>query len=279
MSAFVESPQSGWRATLDLQFQQLDGRTVMNRRRHTGPLCVQKAFYPEDGVCHVYMLHPPGGVVGGDALAIDVVVSKRASVLLTTPASTKIYRSLGATSTLDQHLYVEAGASLEWFPRDTLLFGGSRFAQRSVVKLSSESRFCGWEITALGRPKSGDDYSAGQFSQRFELNVDDVPVLIERQAWRTGAPVLSAPWGLHGKVSMASFYGYPADQGVLERARTFINDTDVEEMAATLVDDVLVIRALADDTVALHEALAHIWAGVRPFITRYPACPPRIWAT
>ena len=57
---------SGWLAELDLEFVQKRERTILANKKTRGPLTVQRPFYPESDVCHVYLLHPPGGVVGGD---------------------------------------------------------------------------------------------------------------------------------------------------------------------------------------------------------------------
>ena len=64
----------GWQAAMDLHFNGSGARTVITRRRHVGPLRIQKPFYPGDGACHVYLLHPPGGLVGGDVLDVTVRV-------------------------------------------------------------------------------------------------------------------------------------------------------------------------------------------------------------
>lgn len=60
---------SGWRAELALTLAPRHGRTVMTECRHLGPLRIQRPFYPEGAVPHLYLLHPPGGVVGGDELS------------------------------------------------------------------------------------------------------------------------------------------------------------------------------------------------------------------
>jgi len=62
----------GWQAYLTLGFAHNHGKTILAHRRHSGPLTVQRPFYPEGNVCHVYLLHPPGGVVAGDRLVIDI---------------------------------------------------------------------------------------------------------------------------------------------------------------------------------------------------------------
>ena len=82
----------GWRAELSLGFTAepvVDGPrdgapaaplTRLTTRAHRGPLVVQRPFYPEGpGVPHVYLLHPPGGIVGGDSLRVEVSVGHRPS--------------------------------------------------------------------------------------------------------------------------------------------------------------------------------------------------------
>ena len=270
---------SGWTAALDLQFERAKDRSIVSRCRHNGPLRVQKPFYPEDGVCHVYLLHPPGGVVGGDELSVSVSAGKGSAALITTPGATRVYRSAGPLSTIKYQLNVEAGASLEWLPQDSILYGGSRLFQEMEVRVASGSRFCGWEITSMGRPASGDHYSTGEFDQGFQLYVDSIPVLMERQRWQAGQEVLEASWGLSGYPVLGTFYGFPADDDILSHLRLRLEDISAGEMAVTLVDEVLVVRALADDAVALRQVFADIWLSVREMINGFPPGSPRIWAT
>ena len=94
-----------WRARLDLELSKSNNRTILSHQKHHGPLQVQKPFYPErSGTCHVYILHPPGGVVGGDHLNIYVDVNSNAHALITTPAAGKFYRSVGPVAKLEQNI-------------------------------------------------------------------------------------------------------------------------------------------------------------------------------
>src|SRR5690606_31650704 len=93
-SGIAQSWRKNWRATLDLHFSCAGERTVLVRKKHFGPLSVQKALYPEGvEVCHAVLLHRPGGLAAGDDLRIDVDVGSRAHVLLTTPGATKWYKA------------------------------------------------------------------------------------------------------------------------------------------------------------------------------------------
>ena len=61
-----------WHARLDLDYQLEQQRSVA-RFRHDGPLRILQSLYPEgDAVCHNVLVHPPGGLVGGDTLDIRV---------------------------------------------------------------------------------------------------------------------------------------------------------------------------------------------------------------
>ena len=66
-----------WQAKLDLEFvSDQDGRTILAKKLHSGPLMVQKALYPEgDDICHAVILHPPAGIAGGDHLEINLRLS------------------------------------------------------------------------------------------------------------------------------------------------------------------------------------------------------------
>lgn len=268
----------GWAGELGLQMIERGARTVLRRDRQLGPLTVQKPFYPEDGVCHVYLLHPPGGVVGGDSLEIDVGVQKGARALFTTPAATKVYRSAGDASKVTQHLSVATGATLEWLPAETMLFSGSRHRVRTVVDLDMGARYCGWEINLLGRPRSEDRYEQGALDQSTVVNVGGVPVLIERLAWLNQREVLTAKWGLNGATCTATAHFHPADEDLLGRVRACLASAAFP-IAATLLDELLVVRALGDDPSAIRRSLAQVWACVRPRIIGCAASPPRIWAT
>jgi urease accessory protein UreH len=82
-----------WRANLDLRFVRRENRTLLAAKSHRGPLQVQKALYPDgSGICHVTVLHPPGGVAGGDALAIAARLDPGSRVSMTTCGATKWYR-------------------------------------------------------------------------------------------------------------------------------------------------------------------------------------------
>jgi urease accessory protein len=81
---------------------------------------VQKSLYPEGGaVCQNVIVHPPGGIVGGDTLAVNVDAGPGVHAQLTTPGAAKCYRSSGAFARQRIGLRAARGAVLEWIPQET----------------------------------------------------------------------------------------------------------------------------------------------------------------
>jgi urease accessory protein len=273
--------ENGWRASLHLGFERRGARSVCHERRHLGPLRVQRPFYPEgDEVCHVYVLHPPGGVVGGDELEITVEVNGSAAALLTTPAAGKFYRSDGRLARQRQSLRVAAGASLEWLPQETSVFDGASAAMTTQVELHGDARFFGWEILCLGRPGAGERFESGAVSQAWEIWRDGNPLLIERAVYDQDGTALAAPWGLAGQPvcgSLVCVGDYAACVEQIREATADLNGSGL--FSVTQLAEALVCRYLGPHSDEAHRCFARSWETLRPLFLQRATCVPRIWAT
>jgi urease accessory protein len=287
--AAVEALRQHWRGALALGFAATARGTVVARRRHEGPLCIQRPFYPGDGACHVYLLHPPGGLAGGDELELDVDVGADAAALLTTPAATKFYRSDGAPSVQRQTLRVAAGAALEWLPQESILFGGSRAVIDTDVELAPGARFIGWEQLSLGRPLSGDRYKAGSLAQHTRLSLGGEPLLHESLRFSAGDWLLSADWGLASFGVCGALYAYPVHDPLLVRVRECLGAVTPSHDrpkcggclrgGATLLGELLVVRCLAAEPEALRNLFEALWCELRPGVVGRQPSAPRVWRT
>ncbi|MBK1724198.1 urease accessory protein UreD [Thiocystis violacea] len=273
-----EGTQDGWAAHLALRFARRGPRTALVHRRHQGPLKVQRPFYPEGDLCHLYLLHPPGGLVGGDRLRIEVEVEAGAAAMLTTPGAAKFYRSLGPSAEQHQVLRISDRASLEWLPQENILFPGANALLSTRIDLSAAARFIGWEISCLGLPANGQRFESGRADLQLRIDRDGEPLLWDRLRVQ-GADDLDGLSSLRGMPVVGTLIATGADEETLQLARAAASPDDRTLLGITRIDDLLVARALGQATDQVRAKLTAIWASIRPALLGRPATPPRIWAT
>jgi len=288
MSAVREANNNpGWQAELHLKFGvtphlpakgvgPADARTRLLERRHRGPLVIQRPFYPEGDPCHVYLVHPPGGLVGGDELRVAVEVGPGAHALITTPAATKFYRCARDASSQVQELRAD-GAMLEWLPQENIFFRGANARTATRVHLDAASRFIGWEIACLGLPARGERFDAGSLRLDLELWSGALPTFIDRLRLHGESPARGAAWGLGGNDAVGTLLATPATAAQLEALREMLAGRP--NAAVSLVDGILVLRALAAQAETIRRLFVCAWQLLRPSLIGRPAVLPRIWAT
>lgn len=274
-----------WRASLCLDYTLQAERSVL-RFVHDGPLRVLQSLYPEgDAICHNVLVHPPGGLVGGDTLDIRVTVGCGAHALVTTPGATRFYRSSGERAVQRSRLRLEAGARMEWLPLETILHNGCRAENHLSFDLAPDAELIGWDITALGLPHAEQAFARGYFRQHIE----QPGVWLERGVVDAqDARLLSSPLGLAGQRCMASIFfaaGSAMERSrrelALDSARQVLRCHSLNSRAGATSPNpqVLVLRALAPQVEPVMDLLQKVWAAWRQCLWNKPAMLPRIWAT
>jgi urease accessory protein len=271
---------SSWAARLQLGFARQGTRTVLERRAHVGPLVVQKPFHPEpDGTCHVVLLHPPGGVVGGDSLGVEVDAAAHAQALLTTPAATKLYRSDGRRARLRQHLRGARDARLEWLPHETIAFEGTAADVETRVDLEVGASFIGWELLCLGRPAANERFERGDVRQELSVWREGVPLFVERARYTSETPVLDAPWGLGGAPVVGVLVAVAGPATGVARDIEAAAGSKAGRFAASELRDVVVARYVGGDVEEALGAFRAAWQVLRKACFGVDAVEPRIWRT
>ncbi|AKM32812.1 urease accessory protein UreD [Pandoraea faecigallinarum] len=283
-AATSASADTGWHAGLTLGFVRHDTRTVLATRRHTGPLVVQKSLHPEGpGICHAVVVHPPGGIAGGDALTIDVEVGANAHAVLTTPGATKWYKSQGRFGTQDITLAVRDGAKLDWLPLENIVFEHADARQRITVRLGENATAIGWDATLLGRQASGEQWTQGRWRSNFELRDAQ-----ERLLWAEQAVLGADDAQRAGATGLAGFSVFAALWAVAPACTRALAESLAEGLpfddriragVTCLPGNVLVLRVLSHDMEAARQLLIAHWLKLRPLVHGAPAEPLRIWST
>jgi len=276
--------ESGWRAQLALGFATDGAVTRLVERRHAGPLRVQKPLYPEGPeTCHAIIVHPPGGIAGGDALSISMRVGKDASALVTTPGAGKWYKANGRSARQDIHIAVAENATLEWLPQETIVFDAAVAGMQTEVELEEGARYMGSEILCFGRTASGEIFRSGTLSQRMTIRLAGRPIWFEQGRLEAGTAGMTGPLGLAGKTVCATCI-------VVGRAVPAPLITAVREQAAAATDtrgrfgltqmkQLTVARYLGDSSEQARLLMGMVWQTLRPTVIGREAVIPRIWNT
>ncbi|MFV0436628.1 MAG: urease accessory protein UreD [Desulfopila sp.] len=268
---------AGWQAHLQLGYRRRGDITILAENSHRGPLRVQQPLYPEGGVCHTCILHPPGGVVGGDQLALRLDVDRGAHALVTTPGATKFYRCSGRGAVLHQRLRANAGR-LEWLSQDTIVFPGADAEIVTEVFLDEAASFIGWEVLCLGLPTRGERFDHGRLRSAIVLHRDGRPLFVDRLSVCSAAD-LDSPAGLRSLPVSATMLATGVEQDQLTGLAELLPMEEGMLAAMTLQGDLLVIRCLGDSTFTVREVFQAVWRLLRPHLFGRPPCPPRIWST
>lgn len=272
-----------WQASLRLKFVHGPRGTALAMRSHSGPLRVQKPLYPEGpAVCHSVIVHPPGGVVGGDALDIDITAGERAHALLSTPGAGKWYRANGRASSQDVRIDVQAGACVEWLPQETLFYRDAEVAMTHEVSLAAGARYIGSEVLCFGRTASGESFGGGSIRQTTSIRREGKLVWHEQGDIDGAGSGMHSPFGLGGHTVCATFIacGATLDAGQMRQLR---EETDAAGRAgisgATQLPQLVVVRHLGGSSEAARAVMFAAWRRLRPLILDRDASIPRLWNT
>lgn len=283
----AEAPaDTGWAASLALEFAHREGRTVPSLRSHRGPLRIQKGFTPEGAdLWHQVIVHPPGGVASGDSLSINIEAGPKARALLTSPGAAKWYRAnLHAPVKRARqavHLRVQPGASLEWLPLESIVFDGAQAEWQSRFELAVDASLVAAELVCLGRPAARERFNSGVLRWHTEIVRGGQLLFSERALLEGGSTALDSPGGLAGCPAFATLWLVSGQDNlslITDRVRQALDDSP-ECWAATALPGLVILRwrgACAEDG---WRVLRAAWTAARPLMLGRPACVPRIWST
>jgi len=274
----AEPVASSWKARLSLGFSRIDDRTVLSERSHDGPLVVQRPLYPEGGdPCHAIVVHPPGGIAGGDELSLTVRTEKNASALLTTPGAAKWYRSAGPWA--KQSAVFEVKGMLEWLPLETIVFDGALAETAYDVNLGAQAGIIGWDIVCLGRTGSGERFARGTWRSSIRIRRETRLLWLERGRIDGGGRLLDSPAGLAGMPVFGTLFvsALNLNQDLLHETRK--TEPEAGRGAVTLLPGILLARYLGESSEAARRYFIALWRILRPALTGREATEPRIWRT
>lgn len=251
------------------------------------PLQVIRAFPILNGGALVHLHNISGGVLGGDRLHVSVDVGPKASVQLTTPSATRLYRSSPdadfALQTSDIH--VQRAALLEYLPDPLIPFAGSRYKQRTRITLEADAGLFWWETVAPGRTAMGEVFAYDLLHMELALLAQGRPIAREQLILEPHHRPLSSLARLGSYQYFSSFYicrvGVEASRWLrLEEelqvlAHQLTRPAAISWGVSALVADGLVVRAVSQQGRAITAGLLAFWQAAKWALFGQQAIPPR----
>lgn len=272
---------AGWHAQLNLRFAAQRQRTVLVERMHSGPLVVQKPLYPEgERICHAVIVHPPGGIAGGDQLRLLADIETGAHALLTTPGAGKWYKANGLNASQQLQFALAENAVLEWLPQETILFDAAQAQMTTRVDLCGNAKYAGWEILCLGRRAAGEKFAQGSLRQCVQFWRNGELIWSEAANVQAGDRALLSPAGMNGRSVSATFtLAAGAVASAIVAACREIIPRAGNQYGITALPEIFVARCIGDSAEQARDYFEMLWKILRPWYAQTEMQRPRIWNT
>ena len=264
--AAVGSP--GKEGLLELTFASQDGGTALVHDFARVPFHLSGSLDhndPDDATT-VYVQSPTGGIAQGDRHTVDIQAKPGATALVSTQSATKVQRMKHNYASASMDLRAETGAHLAYVPEQTILHRDSRFQQTVDIDLADDATVVFGDIVVPGRLARDERFDFERYYQRVSASGPD-GLLFEDTTHLVPESVDPDRVGLLGG---STVYGTLYVVTTTDCDAQALSDDIHEAMdgcraSATRLpnDSGVVVRALADQTEAVTDALHTAWAESR----------------
>lgn len=266
---------SGATGKLSLVFRKKDdGVTYMAKQYYKLPLQVLRPHYQDDdGTAFVYMLNPSGGVLQNDKLYTDIVVEPNARALVTTPSSTKFYKSDEGHSEISNRAELHSGSVLEYIPEHNVPYGGSRTYQENEFHLCKDSTLIAFDMSTAGRVSMGEVFRYDIYSSLTKIYVDGKLKLYDRACIEPHKLDLSKPGLMEGFLSNGTIYAHAPSipDGLIDDLNSMGHSGEINFAAGIMDDNIIVTRFLGSDIIVLKDTVNAVWDRLRRALLDKPA--------
>ncbi len=256
-----------------LRVGHVAGKSVVTRARAESPLRLVVAN--RERAPWIFVTSFGGGLVGRDALSMDVELGDGANALLTTQSSTKIYRPAHADhpgSTSETRARVGEGAFLALLPDAVVPYADARYSQRTTVELAEGASLAFVDAIAAGRVARDERWDFARVRSEVAIsragkNVLRDALLLDRAhgSLRTrmsrfdviATIVLAGPALATARTRiLAELEALPPPNALRDGPARVLAATDVVESGSALASgDILVVRLAAT---TMERAVEHI---------------------
>ena len=222
-----------------------------------------------------------GGFAGGDRMDLALQVGAGAKAMGTTQAAEKFYRSGGADTEISVRLGVAEGGWLEWLPQESILFNGARVKRRVDIALTGSAEILAGDILVFGRRARGERIGYGLIHDQWRIRIAGALVWADALFGEgddlAGALRHPAALGNAGASALLVHAG-PAAATRLALVRDLIAGMNAPvRCAATCVNNILIVRWLAEESIDIRPGFARVWTSLRASARNLSPTLPTFW--
>ncbi len=162
----------------DIVCEQVAGKSALTRIYSQSPLKLI-ATDPVGTAPHVVMSSFGGGMVMGDEVAIRLDIQPEAQCVLTTQASSKIYRSTGKICKQSIDASIGNGALLAVLPDPLCCFEDSRFSQGQTYRISERGNLVWLDWITSGRWARDERWKFDSYESVADIWIENKLVIRE----------------------------------------------------------------------------------------------------
>ena len=269
----------GKHALMNVQAQLRNGRTEIEPHSWRIPFQWQGCHYQDhDDEPFMLLLNSAGGFVEGDVSQFHATLEAGTRALFTTTASTKFYKCLEQqTSREIVDILVGPGALLEYCPDEAIPFERSRVKRINRITMDESSRIFATDMISAGRIHYGDGeaFKFDSLMSEFEIRIANRTIALDRLLATTPQAIAALPRLWHGAFHMATVFGYAPDlpRTIEDEVHALCKNVAETEIGVSRIENLLIVRILANETWQAHEAMYKAWEALRPSIAGKPARP------
>lgn len=258
---------------LDIDLIERGGGTHLAREHQSGCLRSRLLNKRSCEPLTIATINTAGGLTSGDSLRQSYRWRNGAVARITTPAAEKIYRSSNGPTRIETNLRIDAQASAEFLPQETIVFNGAEFDRSLMIDLEQGSSLLFCDAVVYGRHAREEEFGDGSFTDTIRVRRNGRLVLFDRtkvgepSRWRAGSSTLG-----RAQASGAVLFAAPecgerlvSAQSATEQARGLAG--------ASLVRGLIHIRLLAFGDEDLRHDLALMLKACQPNLVL-----PRNWS-
>ncbi len=265
------------RGRAEVGFKTVEGETRLDRLFQEGQAKIRLPKSHGGEPMTAVLINTAGGIAGGDRLIYGAHFAAGSRAVVTSQAAERVYRSSatdgGLAGEIATTIGVEAGASAEWLPQETILFQGAALSRSLDIEMAEDASLKALEMIVFGRTAMGEEITACRLTDRWRLKrggrlsyADTFRLDGDAQAVLSGTAT-----GAGARAFATLVWAAPGVEGKIDHVRAGLEGAS-GEVGASAFEGLIVVRAANVSAQALRADVVRLLLHIRE------ADLPRVWS-